>query len=165
MWFLDRELGRRRSNWQPIYRKCLLGIPILLGLLWWRLADSTDLPGEDFLTMQIAHHAGANILNNVSSHLLVSSHTFLETLHYGVWMLAIPLVALRTAPWKLNRIPLSTRSTAWRYSLAAILLVGLLITGFLWVGFIANYPLTRDIYFSVAILHVLAEVPFLLRML
>lgn len=165
LWFLDRELGRRRSSWQPVYRKCLMGVPVLLGLLWWRLADSGNLPGEDFLSMQIAHHAGANIWKDVSSHLLVSTHTFLETLHYGVWLLAIPLVALRAAPWKLERIPLSTKSTAWRYSLVAILVLGLLITVFLWLGFIANYPLTRDIYFSVAILHVLAEVPFILRML
>jgi hypothetical protein len=35
----------------------------------------------------------------------------------------------------------------------------------LWGGFVADYPLTRDIYFTVAMLHVLAEVPFLLRLL
>ncbi len=35
----------------------------------------------------------------------------------------------------------------------------------IWAGFLANYPLTRDIYFTVAMLHVLAEAPFLLRLL
>ncbi len=34
-----------------------------------------------------------------------------------------------------------------------------------WAGFLTDYPLTRDIYFTVAMLHVLAEVPFLLRLL
>ena len=33
----------------------------------------------------------------------------------------------------------------------------------LWAFFLADYPLTRDVYFTVALLHVLAEVPFLLR--
>jgi hypothetical protein len=35
----------------------------------------------------------------------------------------------------------------------------------LWGAFLADYPLTRDVYFTVATLHVLAEVPFLLRLL
>ena len=34
-----------------------------------------------------------------------------------------------------------------------------------WACFLADYPLTRDVYFTVAILHVLAEFPFLLRTL
>jgi hypothetical protein len=35
----------------------------------------------------------------------------------------------------------------------------------LWVGFAADYAETRDLYFTIAIAHVLAEAPFLLRML
>jgi hypothetical protein len=35
----------------------------------------------------------------------------------------------------------------------------------LWFGFSVDYATTRDIYFTVAIAHVLAEAPFLLRML
>jgi hypothetical protein len=35
----------------------------------------------------------------------------------------------------------------------------------LWVGFLADYPLTRSVYFTVALLHVLVEFPFLLRLL
>ena len=31
----------------------------------------------------------------------------------------------------------------------------------LWAGFLADYPLTRDVYFTVAMFHVLAEVPHL----
>ena len=41
----------------------------------------------------------------------------------------------------------------------------LLVSLVLWAGFLSNYPLTRDIYFTVAMLHVLAEAPFLLRLL
>jgi hypothetical protein len=35
----------------------------------------------------------------------------------------------------------------------------------LWVSFLADYTTTRNIYFTVALFHVLAEVPFLLRSL
>jgi hypothetical protein len=35
----------------------------------------------------------------------------------------------------------------------------------LWTGFSINYAAMRDVYFAVAIAHVLAEAPFLLRMI
>ena len=47
---------------------------------------------------------------------------------------------------------------------AAVLLFGLLIVVTLWVCFGLDYDTTRHVYFTVAMLHVLAEVPFLLRM-
>jgi hypothetical protein len=40
-----------------------------------------------------------------------------------------------------------------------------LVVGVLWFGFSLDYATTRDVYFTVAIAHVLAEAPFLLRML
>ena len=95
---LDRELRRSRPAWRPAYHLSLLCVPLLLGVLWWRLAESPPLPGEDSLSVRIAQHAGADILRGASSHLLVATHTFLEMLHYGIWLVAIPLVALRGAP-------------------------------------------------------------------
>lgn len=86
-------------------------------------------------------------------------------LHYGVWCVALPLVAFREAPWRLANLPLGRRSSRWRYALGAALVLGLVIAAVLWAGFIADYALTRDIYFTVAMLHVLAEAPFLLRLL
>ena len=35
----------------------------------------------------------------------------------------------------------------------------------LWAAFIVDYAVTRDIYFTLAIIHVLAEIPFLIRRL
>jgi hypothetical protein len=165
LWFLDRELGRRRRDWQLVYRRSLTLIPLLVAGLWWQLASSPDLPGDDMLTMQIANHAGAGLLSGVSSRFLVATHTFLETLHYAVWIVAVPLIGYAGAPWALQRVPLAHRSRLWRTIIASVLLIGAGITVLLWVGFLADYPLTRDIYFSIAILHVLAEIPFLLRML
>src|SRR5262245_29058979 len=165
LWFLDREIGKMQPAWRTVYRGCLLLVPAALGVLWWNLASAPNLPGSDWLSEQITRHAGAGILNGVSTHLLVSTHTFLEMLHYGVWIVAIPLVSVRMRPWQLDNVPLARRSPYWRTAILASIAAGVLVMVVLWGGFIANYPLTRDIYFTVAMLHVLAEVPFLLRLL
>ena len=165
LWFLDREIGRMQPVWRNAYRGCLLLVPACLGLLWWNLAGSPHLPGDDVLTWQIANHAGGGILSGVSTHLLVSTHVFLEMLHYGVWIVAIPLVSVRMAPWKLGNVPLARRSTFWRSCVLAAIGIGALVMLILWGAFLADYPLTRSVYFTVAMLHVLAEVPFLLRLL
>lgn len=165
LWFLDRELGRHRPEWQPAYRKMLAIVPLLLGLLWWRLIDSPDLPGTDALTTRITHHAGASVLSGVSTRLLVATHVFLESIHYAVWLLAIPLIASLSTPWRVERIPLAQRSGAWRKVVVGILAVGAALVVLIWAGFLTDYPLTRDVYFTVGMLHVLAEVPFLLRLL
>jgi hypothetical protein len=161
--FLDRELGRRRPQWRPAYRACLACLPIVLGILWWQLADSAPLAGQDMLTMRITRHAGADFLGGISSHLLVSTHTFLEMLHYGVWLVAMPLIAIRTAPWKFQSMPLVRRSPAWRGAIIAIIALGAVAVLALWACFLGNYAATRDVYFTLAIAHVLAEFPFLLR--
>ncbi|HWA99426.1 MAG TPA: hypothetical protein VG713_13080 [Pirellulales bacterium] len=165
LWFLDRELGRQHSALRSTYRRCLWVVPLLVGVLWWRLADAPALASDAGLAARITEHAGATILGGVSSHLLVATHTFLEMLHYGVWLVAIPLVSFAAAPWQVRTLPLARRGRAWRWAIGGVLVIGaMLVLGF-WAGFIADYPATRDLYFTVAMLHVLAEVPFLLRLL
>lgn len=164
-WLLDRELRRSRPGWRPLLHACLLALPLFLAALWWRLADAPPLPGDDELLRRITRHAGAGVLTGVSSHLLVATHTFLEMLHYGVWIIAIPLVGLRAAPWRLQGVPLARRSAAWRRGLAVGLLAGLGVVVILWGCFLADYTTTRTVYFTAAVAHVLAEVPFLLRAL
>ncbi|MCA9073148.1 MAG: hypothetical protein KDA84_29700 [Planctomycetaceae bacterium] len=164
LWFLDRELARRKPEWQPVYRRWLLLVPVCLLVLWWRLGTASHLPGDDVLTLQITNHAGANLLTNISSRFLVASHTFLEMLHYAAWLVAIPLVGYAGTPWSLRKVPLAQRSSRWKVAILGMLFLGGGITLGLWAGFLANYPLTREIYFSVAIFHVLAEIPFLLRL-
>jgi hypothetical protein len=165
LWFLDRELGKSRRAWQAAYRRGLLLLPVALGGLWLLLARSPDLPGDAALAATIAYHAGGGVLRGVSTHLLVSTHTFLEMLHYGVWIVAIPLLVTPRWPWRLDDVPLA-RASNWgrRLTLTAICL-GAAFMFVLWMGFFANYALTRDIYFLIATLHVLAEAPFLLRLL
>jgi hypothetical protein len=164
-WLLDRELGRSRPEWRRPFRLCLLCLPAFLGVLWWRLADAPPLDNSSVLNEEITRHAGADILQGISSHLLVATHTFLEMLHYGVWVVAMPLVGLKAAPWRLSTVPMARRSPVWRWGVAAFLMLGLVIVLALWGFFLADYPTTRTVYFTVALLHVLAEVPFLLRAL
>ncbi len=163
-WLLDRELRRSRPQWRPAFHLCLACLPFFLFALWWRLADAPPLPGDDELTRRITQHAGAG-LAPFSSHLLVSTHTFLEMLHYGVWIVAMPLIGLRAAPWRLHAVPLARRSARWRGGIAAFLYASLVAVVVLWGCFLADYTTTRTIYFVVAMAHVYAEAPFLLRAL
>ena len=80
-------------------------------------------------------------------------------------MLAIPLVAIGVAPWRIDQVPLVRRGEDWRNLVTGILVVGAVVVVAFWTGFLSDYPLTRDVYFTVAMLHVLGEVPFLLRLL
>ena len=165
LWILDREIRRTRPEWRRAYHLCLAAVPLLLAVLWWRLAQTPDLAGDDALALRITTHAGAGVLPGISTHFLVATHTFLEMLHYGVWLLAIPLVGLGAAPWRLGSLPLARRSARWKLLLASLLIASAVVALLLWGCFLADYPLTRDVYFTVAIAHVLAEFPFLLRAL
>jgi hypothetical protein len=165
LWILDRELRRSRPELRGTYHRCLACVPVFVGILVWRLADKPSLPGDDILTIQIAQQAGADLLRGVSSHLVVAVHSFLQMIHYGVWLLAIPLLGLRTAPWRVNSVPLARRAPGWRFAVVGFLAAGLVIVLSLWASFLADYPATRDVYFTFSLLHVLAEFPFLLRAL
>jgi hypothetical protein len=163
LWILDRELRRSRPSWRPAYHTCLAALPIFLVWFIWQLGGE-PLPGSDMLTDGIADQVGAGIIP-LSPRLLIAWHAYLQMLHYGVWLLAIPLVGLKSAPWRTAAVPLATRSLGWRRAVVALFAVGGVAVLALWIGFIADYPTTRDVYFTAAMVHVLAEVPFLLRAL
>jgi hypothetical protein len=164
-WLLDRELHRSRPHWRPALHACLACVPLFLGLLWWKLATVPSLPADDELARRVTEQAGAGLLGGVSSHLLVATHAFLEMLHYGVWVLAMPLLGLRALPWDLRRVPLALRSSNWKVGVGVFLGLGGAVVVILWGCFLANYTTTRTVYFTVAVVHVLAEFPFLLRAL
>jgi hypothetical protein len=165
LWMLDRELYRRHPDWRRAYHACLLCLPVLLALLWWQLVDTAPFPGDDGLTVSIAQGAGAGIFEGISAHALVATQAFLTMVHYGVWVIAMPLVGLSARPWQVKAIPLAGRSFGFRRGIAVLLAVGAGVVLLLWGGFLADYQLAREIYVNVAIVHILAEVPFLLRAL
>ena len=164
-WFLDRHLLRTRPVWVKPYRRALLLLPVLILGICWRLSGTTSLPDDNGLAWRITQHAGTEILPNVSSHLLVALHVFLETLHYGVWLIALPLIGSRGVPWDVKTIPLFRHPKGFPRTVALLLVLGLVLVMVLWFGFAIDYAAARDIYFAVAIAHVLAEAPFLMRSL
>lgn len=166
LWFLDRQLRLTRRGWSRAYRVCLALLPVALALLWWRLAGAAPLAEDGEVALRVVRHAGAGVVPNVSTHLLVSTHVFLETLHYGVWLVGVPLAAgLGLAPWRAAKVPLVRHRRGWPRLIRALLAAGGAAVLLLWLCFAADYATTRDLYFTVAMAHVLAEVPFLLRTL
>ena len=95
-------------------------------------------------------------------------------LHYGVWLLALPLIAPlvragqdqsanrrdRGASWKAASIPVARHPRGFPKLVTAALVFGVFVVAVLWFGFSVDYATTRDIYFTVAIAHVLAEARF-----
>jgi hypothetical protein len=166
LFFLDRQLRLTRRGWSRAYRVCLALLPVALALLWWRLAGAAPLAEDGEVALRIVRHAGAAVVPNVSTHLLVSTHVFLETLHYGVWLVGVPVAAgVGLAPWRASRVPLVRHRRGWPRLIRALLAAGGAAVLLLWLCFAADYATTRDVYFTVAMAHVLAEVPFLLRTL
>ena len=166
LWFLDRQLRLSRPAWSRAYRACLVLLPFALALLWLRLASAPDLAEAGEVALRVVRHAGAGIVPAVSTHALVSTHVFLETLHYGVWLVGVPLAAgTGLLPWRAGAVPLVRHRRGRPRLIRALLGAGGLAVALLWLCFLADYATTRDVYFTVAVAHVLAEVPFLLRTL
>ena len=176
LWFLDKHLQRNRPHWVSAYRCSLVAVPLIVGFLVWQLWGTDSLAEDNGLFWRITQHAGAELLPQVSSHLLVSVHLFLEMLHYFVWLLALPLlgplvIGRRRRPnslprfWKLDSLPIARHPRGFPKTVAFMLAVGGALVLLLWFGFSMDYATTRDIYFTVAIGHVIAEAPFLMKML
>ena len=165
LWFLERQIRRTKPEWLRSYHYCLVSIPTFLLILWATLYGEPNLPQETNLFWRIGQHAGSEVLPFVSSHLLVATHVFLESIHYFVWLLIIPLVDKRAFPWRLSEVPLFANANGIPRIVAGFLIFSTVITFALFFGFAVDYITTRDLYFAFAIGHVLAEFPFLVKML
>jgi hypothetical protein len=168
LWFLDLHLRRTRPSFVKSYRVCLIALPLILGLMIFQTAGTESLNDSNGLFWRITQHSGAQLLPQVSSHLLVSIHVFLEMLHYAVWILALtflgPLARSgnSSSTWKIG---IASHPHGFPKLVFGVLFLATLLVIVLWAGFAYDYATARDIYFTVAIAHVLAEAPFLLRML
>jgi hypothetical protein len=160
LWFLDRHLRRTRPAWLRVYRRCLCLLPFVLAIMIWQLSQTSSLPDSNGLFWRITQHSGAEMLPQVSSHMLVSVHLFLEMLHYAVWIVALPLIG-----GFVKTIPVARHPRGFPRVIGGLMIAALAAVVVLWFGFSIDYSTTRDIYFTVAMAHVLAEAPFLLRML
>lgn len=165
MWFLERQLRRTKKEWLRAYHFCLATIPFFVLILYFAFSNSPNLSEETNLFWRISQHAGSRILPNISSHFLVATHVFLETIHYSVWILLIPLADKRAVPWRLKEIPLAINKEGFPRIVFGVLAISALLVFALWFGFSIDYTMTRDVYFAFAMAHVLAEFPFLVKML
>ena len=167
LWFLDRHLRRTKPAWSRAYRRCLCLLPLVLFGMIWQLSQSSSLADNNGLFWRITQHSGAEVLPQVSSHLLVSVHLFLEMLHYAVWIIALPLIGRATVRrfWDVKTVPVARHPKGFPRLVVAVFVIAFVAVAALWFGFSIDYATTRDVYFTVAIAHVLAEAPFLLRMI
>ena len=167
LWFLDRHLRRTRPAWSRAYRRCLYLLPLVLVGMIWQLSQTSSLADSNGLFWRITQHSGAEVLPQVSSHMLVSVHLFLEMLHYAVWIVALPLIGRAASRrfWDVNTVPVARHPKGFPRLVAGVFVVAVIAVAALWFGFSIDYATTRDVYFTVAIAHVLAEAPFLLRMI
>ena len=165
--FLDRHLRRTRPAWSRAYRRCLCLLPLMLAAMIWQLSQTAPLADNNGLFWRITQHSGSEVLPQVSSHLLVSVHLFLEMLHYAVWIIALPLIGRigETRFWEARTVPIARHPKGFPRIVAGLLVAAIAAVVVLWFGFSLDYTTTRDVYFTVAIAHVLAEAPFLLRMI
>jgi hypothetical protein len=151
-WFLDRQVRRSRPEWTAVWRGCLALLPALAATVAW--SNRLEVGGS--LELSLAQQAGHPAL--------VAVHAFLELAHYAIWIVALPLLGMAQAPWQPEGIPLVRHKAGRPWLVKAVLLGGAAICALLWLGFAMDYETTRTLYFTLAIVHVLAEAPFLIRL-
>ena len=161
---LHRELRRSRPDWLPAWRMAAAAVPLGACAVCAVTGLAPDLAVRSALDESVVRHAGVDVLAFAPPRALVATHAFLELVHYGVWIVVLPLVGLKSAPWRIDSVPLVRRGGPWAHGVAAVLGFGALAVAILWACFCIDYQTTRHVYFTVAVLHVLAEIPFLLRM-
>lgn len=164
LYVLDLEL-KRKPAWRNAYRLAM-GIAITgLGILASQLWGAQAIAETSRLHEQIIVHAGGHIVPILSNHMLVTTHTSLEMFHYGAWILAIPIVTKSYKKWFGNNYAFSQPSNFRRNTIYGALLFSSFAVLVLWGSFVVDYSFTRDMYFTLAVAHVLAEFPFLIRLL
>lgn len=153
---LGRELHAFRRPERFVYPQLLAAVPVgLLVLLYGLHLRGWVGPDEirSFLTL------------SSGSPLFLAAHTYLELLHYAVWIGALPLLAAATRREKLEAFPALRKSRQRLHAARLFLAFGFVLAGLLWWGFTADFETTRELYFRIAIFHVLVEFPFLVRLL
>lgn len=149
LWFVRRQIMKSRPHWRPQFRGMAFALPVLA------LCVVSARAGQP-LTSAVQFQSFVPL---ATSPALVALHAFLEMLHYGAWVVLLPAIGLANAPWSLRSIPLVRHRLGWPRLATAALVAGGALVVLLWILFALDFQTTRSIYFSIAIVHVLAEVP------
>jgi len=148
LWFLFRQAGKRWPDRRLApYGAALFVLAVAVAISRWNGVGPEGEWSSQALTALPAQPA------------LIALHAYLELLHYGAWIVALPAIGLATRPWQWRSIPLARR---WPSAIAGLLFLGAVAVIALWTGFAVDYDRVRAIYFSIAIFHVLAEAPMLI---
>ena len=153
---LGRELYAFRRPERRFYPQLMAAVPVGLAVLFAGL-HARGWVGGDELRSFFTLSAG--------SPLFLAAHTYLELLHYAVWIGALPWLAGVTRREKLELLPALKKSAGRLRAARFFLVLGVMVAGLLWWGFAVDFETTRDFYFRLAVFHVLVEFPFLLRLL
>lgn len=169
LWILDLEIARSRPEWRRGYHRALWALPLLVLFQWIGPLTGLCYPEGDFvpdaLRQLVEQHVGGLYLASLNVNRLIATHAFLELVHYAVWIVAVPTVSGRVFREAFSMAPLMKRSPCMRRIVSAMLVTLAVIVVALWMAFSWDYASTRSVYFTFATLHVLAEVPFLLRLM
>ena len=153
---LGRELHAFRRPERRYYPQLLAAVPVgLMVLLVWLFSGGMTGPSE----------IRSFFLASPGSPLFLAIHTYLELIHYIVWIGLLPLLAQLTQRGNLKVYPILKKSAGRLRAARLFLVLGAVLACLLWWGFTQDFELTRDLYFRVAIFHVLVEFPFLMRLL
>lgn len=153
---LGRELHTFRRPEREFYPQVLAAVPVGLAVLFWGM-HVRGWTGSDELYSFFQLSAASPIF--------LSAHTYLELVHYAVWVGALPFLASVTRREKLELFPALKKSSKRLLAAKIFLLFGVVVAAILWWGFSVDFETTRELYFRIAVFHVLVEFPFLLRLL
>jgi hypothetical protein len=153
---LDRELQAFRRPERALFRRLLPAVPV--GLLVLLSVLYVSQPSVSWELRSFFVMSG-------TSPLLLAAHTYLELIHYAVWIGALPLLAGLTRRNALSKLPVLKKSASRLLAAKALLLFGVVVSIVLWCGFYYDFSTTQHLYFRLAIFHVLIEFPFLVRLL
>jgi hypothetical protein len=149
LWFVHRQILRTRPEWLPGFHAALAAlIPLALVILFVHGGAASGSAPLGFVQLSLTPP-------------LLALHAFLELLHYGAWVILLPFIGLAAAPWDFRRVPLVGHRDGWPKLVKLAFSGGAVAVVLLWICFMADYKTTREIYFTLAIVHVMAEVPFL----
>jgi hypothetical protein len=154
LWFVRRQIARTRPQWLPGFRAVAIAV-VPLSIVVLLRASAADLAvAPSNLSFAPVPPAPA----------LIALHAFLELLHYGAWVILLPAIGLNSAPWDFRRVPLARSNKGWRQSITAVFAAGAVVVLLLWVCLLIDFRKAYDAYFTLAIVHVMAEVPFLVKL-
>ena len=148
LWFLFRQSSKRDPGQSPLrFALALAALAVTV------IAIRSATPGPE------TTYASQALTALPTEPPLVALHAYLELLHYGAWIVAIPMLGFKSKPWHWQSIPLAR---PYPQAVKTALTIGGLTVLALWLGFALDYNTARRIYFTVAIFHVLAEAPMLI---